>query len=217
MTYLPEKDALLFIGSRNTGEKNRAAATLFAIESRAWSQYSPFIEIAPSVVAAGGLVYKYNGATMESLDFDGKTWTKFAGKTPPGRTFPGQVAAYAPPLKAILLFGGGPYNQKPFDDTWAFDLTKGTWSEFGPAARPPGNNGHSVCFDGGNDLLVAHGGPHRSDTWVCDAKRNSWFEVQVAAKPPEGLGYIQYDHINKLCLAWSNVTGEIWALRIGPR
>jgi serine/threonine protein kinase len=217
MTYLPEKDALLFIGGRNTAETNRAATVLFAMETRAWSQHSPFTEIGVSLVAAGGAVYKYNGAAMDSLDFDRKAWTRFPGKAPPARTFPGQVAAYAPSLKAILLFGGGPYNQRPFDDTWAFDLARGAWSELSPLAKPPVNNGHSVCFDAGNELLVAHGGPRRSDTWVCDVRRNSWFEVQVAARPPEGLGYIQYDPINKLCLAWSNATGEIWALRIAQK
>jgi len=218
LTYLPGKDALLFIGAQNSGEKGRGASCLFAMEPRTWSLYSPLNEHAEALAVVGGLVYKYNGHTMEVLDFERKTWSGFPGKVaPPERNCPGQIAAHVPPLKAIVLFGGPIYGAKGFDDTWAFDLTTGTWGEIRPQARPPAVLSHSVCYDPGNELFVAHGGRHVTDTWVYDAKRNSWFEVQVPARPSEGLGWIQYDTINKLCLAWSNSTGEIWALRIGPR
>ncbi|MFP4345676.1 MAG: Kelch repeat-containing protein [Anaerolineales bacterium] len=90
----------------------------------------------------------------------------------------------------LVLFGGRS-GETALDDTWAFDLQSGTWTEIVPAGapRPPARFGMVGDIDGSRGhLLMALGaateGALFNDVWSLDLETDSWREISTAEPAP---------------------------------
>ena len=79
-----------------------------------------------------------------------------------------------------------------FDDTWAFDLTAGGWSDISPPedARPMQRCLHEQVWDAEVGLMLLYAGCSsgfgpcpQGDTWTLDPVLGSWTEVSPATGP----------------------------------
>jgi N-acetylneuraminic acid mutarotase len=112
-----------------------------------------------------------------AYDFDTDSWERMEPKrSPPARTY--AVAAYDAASDRVILYGGSVDEEvATFQDTWAYDYERDTWTKLAPKgpmgvlawhAMAPSPEG-VVLFGGGitRDDYVA-------DTWIFDTQKGTW-------------------------------------------
>lgn len=114
-----------------------------------------------------------------AYSFGANRWTQMRPKeSPPARDY--SVMAYDSVRDRILLFGGADSNETPFDDLWAYDLGRDTWSELKPTgARPTARAWHAMAFDNEAGVLVLFGGgptraEYTNEVWTFDPRTDTW-------------------------------------------
>jgi N-acetylneuraminic acid mutarotase len=124
-----------------------------------------------------------------------QTWTNVTGgATPPFRW---QHAMSDAGNSTVLMFGGieeyDPPTRINRDDTWIYDATAHTWTEYNTSGvKPAARHLHRMAWLGGNRVLLFAGeatlGPglddwdQVSDTWQYDMAAHSWAQ-KVTATP----------------------------------
>jgi len=215
--YDRERDGLILCGyTAKIG--NGPGTLLFDMKTKNWSVLAAE-QCKSSALAWGhGLCLRYAMGSLCRFDFSKRLWHKVECKNlPPRRSFTSKIMVYDPPRKRFFLFGGSPYRQPPFNDTWVYYPAKNQWTELKPLQNPSPRTRHTLCYDSENDLIVMQGGTLDPDyTWVYDSACNSWFEIKNPGKPPPGTKYIEYDPNNRCCIVWNPQNGEVWVLHIGP-
>ena len=114
-----------------------------------------------------------------TYSFETDTWTEMHPKnSPPARDY--SVLAYDSVRDRMLLFGGATSGEAPFDDLWAYDLGRDSWSELRPTGpRPRARAWHAMAFDNEAGVLVLFGGgPSRAqytnEVWIFDPRTDTW-------------------------------------------
>ena len=123
-------------------------------------------------------------------------WTEVSamgGPSPRAR----HAMALDPQRSRSLLFGGrtraadsGPYSL--FDDVWAFDFAKKTWSEIATTGTGPTARANAAAAVAGDRLLVFGGSTDPSgltftptnDTYALDLATNAWTKLATVGTPP---------------------------------
>ena len=134
------------------------------------------------VVLFGGLTPDTDKELAETWTYDYRTdtWKKMSpAKSPPARHY--SAMAYDPTSLRTILFGGVGAGgaEKPLCDTWAYDLTKDTWTQLSPSTRPTARGWHAMAFDHAvGKIVLFGGGPDRNrfqhDTWLFDSRTGDW-------------------------------------------
>jgi N-acetylneuraminic acid mutarotase len=106
-------------------------------------------------------------------------WTQMRPReSPPARDY--SVMAYDSVRDRILLFGGATSTETPFDDLWAYDLGRDTWSQLKPTGpRPTARAWHAMAFDEETGMLVLFGGgrtrdAYTNEVWTLDPRTDAW-------------------------------------------
>lgn len=120
-----------------------------------------------------------------AYDFASDAWSKLESGGGPGERFNHAGAIVGGDL---LLFGGNTSPNgavySPQDDTWAWDLAAGGWSELTTSNNPPARVFHAAATDG--ELLYVYGGGDEdvlfgtgmfSDLWALDPASGEWTEL----------------------------------------
>jgi len=120
-----------------------------------------------------------------TYSFESNVWTQMQPKqSPPPRDY--SVMAYDSVRDRMLLFGGANLSEAPFDDLWAYDLGRETWSELKPAgARPTARAWHAMAFDNEAGILVLFGGgrtrsAYTNEVWTFDPRTDTWSQWHEA-------------------------------------
>ncbi|HNG34643.1 MAG TPA: kelch repeat-containing protein, partial [Blastocatellia bacterium] len=128
------------------------------------------------------------------------TWTQKATTGPSQRYR--DAMAYARNCNRVVLFGGlgnGPNPAGALDDTWEWDGTTMTWTQFSPAVKPPARGGHTMAYDSARNRVVLFGGLTGSfsvfnDTWEYNCSTHTWTQMNPANSPPGRFGHaMAYD------------------------
>ena len=80
-----------------------------------------------------------------------------------------------------VVFFGGIYDNRLFNDTWTYDLSTNSWTNTSPVNSPPARSAHCIVYDSLNDCIILHGGTNLDDTWIYTISTNTWIE-----KKPSG-------------------------------
>ena len=130
----------------------------------------------------------YGGENVNHGDYFADTWAYSFGtnrwtqmrpkESPPARDY--SVMAYDSVRDRILLFGGADSTETPFDDLWAYDLDRDTWSQLKPTGpKPTARAWHAMAFDKEAGVLVLFGGgrsrdAYTNEVWTFDPHTDSW-------------------------------------------
>ncbi len=197
----------------------------FDMKANRWSVLKDTKEAAhPMLASGGGLCLLVTGGNrgesfMKVIKSGAPEWQdkKGSSNSPWSRQFAGDMLTYDSKRKEFFMFSG----IHTMNDTLTYNPRKNSWTRLWPAFSPPAGRRQSLCYDAGNDLVVMHGGRGRSlRTWVFDRGRNSWFMLNTP-KPegrPHGSKFIEYDPINKCCIAWESgrTSRGVSLLRLKP-
>jgi N-acetylneuraminic acid mutarotase len=131
--------------------------------------YDPSIR---KVVLFGGMSATGRFGDTWAYDPVANTWTKLepAGKPPAPRAFASLV--YDNASRLLILFGGGVSLGTLFNDVWAYDGVKNTWTQLKPAGESPSaRGGQSMAYDPSTRRLIMFGGLDEAgtslnDTWA---------------------------------------------------
>jgi hypothetical protein len=147
------------------------------------------------LIAFGGSAGR-GQANGDTWEFDGTSWTRFAGPNPPPRASPSMV--YDEKRSRTVLFGGmgrgGAPGQRPgsLADTWEFDGT--AWAQrqvTGPTARQDAG----AAYDSKRGLVILFGGAgpggFKGDTWSWDG--GAWKRLATTGPEPRAMGHLAYD------------------------
>ena len=115
-----------------------------------------------------------------AYSFETNQWTEMRPKvSPPARDY--SVMAYDSVRDRMLLFGGAKETaETPFDDLWAYDLGRDSWSELKPTGlRPTARAWHAMAFDNEAGILVLFGGgrtrdAYTNEVWIFDPRTDTW-------------------------------------------
>lgn len=123
----------------------------------------------------------------------GATWTEQSpSSAPSART--GGMMTYDSTHKLSILFGGtavtGGAN---LNDTWSYDSTTDTWTQFTPSTSPSVRYYSSFSFDPLTGLCVLFGGTDSDstaygDTWTFNAGTGEWTQVSPSTPPSARYG-----------------------------
>jgi len=98
--------------------------------------------------------------------------------------------AYDPSSSRVVLFGG--WDGVDFNDTWAYDVATGVWTELDPAGPvPPARHDHVMVYDDAAGKILLFGGIEKStyaeldDTWAYDPTANTWTNLEPTGALPK--------------------------------
>jgi N-acetylneuraminic acid mutarotase len=240
MAYDSESKQIIMFGGQ-TGEFGDSAnfsdeTWAYDVVAQTWANMKP--AVSPQAGAAGSLAYDvesdrvilYGNTRVLSVsgetwayDFNSNTWTKMKAKGPLGHL--GLRTAYDVESDRIILFGGYSINRdEMYQDTWAFDFNSDSWVEMKPAARPPGQNFHSMTYHVKADRVLLWGGdtetgssrpPKDPSIWVYDYNTNTW-EQKLTNNGPNARAYgaMAYDTSSDEIVLYGGYTigsNEMWA------
>jgi Galactose oxidase, central domain len=130
----------------------------------------------------------FGGENVNHGDFFADTWAYSLGtdrwtqmrpkESPPARDY--SVMVYDSVRDRMLLFGGADSNETPFDDLWAYEFGRDTWSELKPTGpRPTARAWHAMAFDNEAGVLVLFGGgatraEYTNELWIFDPRTDTW-------------------------------------------
>ena len=130
-------------------------------------------------------------ADVWAYDLGENTWQQLAGnEAGPSRRY-GHSGVYDQ-MRKRLIISHGFTNAGRFDDTWAFDLTKDTWSNITPSGTKPLRRClHHAVYDHVGQQMLLYGGCASGfgpcplgDLWSLDLVNNRWTEITEQPRPP---------------------------------
>jgi hypothetical protein len=87
----------------------------------------------------------------------------------------------------ILMFGGLSLTNVRLSDTWFFDLTSGSWTQFNPPNPPTGRYRPRSARASENEVLLFSGLDNTNtalnDTWIFNNSSGSWTQITPATQP----------------------------------
>jgi hypothetical protein len=199
--------------------KGGSFSDLRVLEAGQWKTVS---ELPGIKVAEAGFVYdEYRdrlvvfGCGMvneDTWEWDGKSWSRFNGAGPEGRSAFAMV--YDSKRKKTVLYGGSNKGQK-YLDTWEYDATG--WKKLevqGPGVRlSPG-----FTYDSKRGIMILFGGaisPGMSgETWGWDG--TAWTKLAETGPAKRAMGYMAYDKDRDRTvlfggrLGWPNDANDTW-------
>ena len=217
--------------------------TLFSADSLAaqeWGSITPPAGPAPAARTLAAAIYDPAAHAMVvfggqndvgarfndvwSFDLASEQWsdiTPATGPAPVGRITPAMV--YDGDRHQILMFSGQAAGGGVFlNDTWAFDLANGSWTEFMPASPIPAiRYGVGSCYDEVGKTQVTFAGftfqGRFDDTWRFDPVSESWTDVTPASGSPleRCLHGAAYDSRERRMIIYGGQNGgplgDVWA------
>jgi len=131
-----------------------------------------------------------------------------------------------PAANVFVQFGGVGYGQWQ-NDTWQYDLAKGTWQDMKPAVHPPTEGMNAMVYVPELTGLLAHGGAIGASpaplTWLYTPTNNTWKDLKAANTPRGSDHTLVYDAKTRACItftfgkAWIyDVRKNTWAMVEGP-
>ncbi len=107
----------------------------------------------------------------------------------------GPCMAFDSTRDVFIMFGG--YDGTYLDDTWEYDASTNTWTEFIIAGSPPTRELAAMAYDSSNDVFVLFGGygPFAlTDTWEYDPSTQIWTDTSPPLSPGQMTSYaMTYD------------------------
>jgi N-acetylneuraminic acid mutarotase len=194
--------AILFGGADGYTSETLNETWTYDFEANVWTQMNP--ENPPPPHHFGAMVYHprahrtvlfggydvYADETLSdtwSYDSTANAWSELTPQvSPPARMY--HAMAWDAASNRVIMFGGVARPYEPvFDDTWAFDLRRNTWTQLSPHAAPSARAWH-VMAGTQSGVLLFGGSPTHSpftndDTWMYRGSRGVWNEV----RPCKGL------------------------------
>lgn len=120
---------------------------------------------------------------LSNIDIE---WIKLtiSGDRPSARY--GHSIAYAGEKKVIMF--GGFYNSSYLQDTWEFDSSTNTWTEYNTTGTRPAERIHHTLSYAGDSKLILFGGYNGSDylndTWEYALDTHTWTEYNTSGTRP---------------------------------
>jgi N-acetylneuraminic acid mutarotase len=237
MTYDPVGNKLIVFGGYD-GKTYYGDLWAYDLTGNAWSTLTP-TGAGPSARHGHSLVYDPESKKMILFGgFDGSTqyndtwaydpaansWAdlKPTGSMPAGRD--SQAMAYDSDDKVMVLFGGWSTTTQ-FNDTWAYDPAKNSWTTLDPAGVSPTARAlPQMVYDPAIKKLVLFGGGTSSttfnDTWLFDFADRLWTPARAdGGPPPARAGHaLVYDSSAKDVLLFGGSNGigkffnDLWRL-----
>jgi len=159
-------------------------------------------------------------------DLSANIWIqKFPKTAPTGRY--GHAIVYSPDIGMDIMFGGFDItNDKPYNDTWFYDICKNMWENKTKGNTPTARGYHGMTYDINRGVVVLFSGATnpspsfaQNDTWEFNPKTVSW--KGPIAGPPSlimRIGHsIVYDTLAKKTILFggqdvnANPLNDTWA------
>ena len=112
-----------------------------------------------------------------AYDFNTNTWTNLDPPAKPPVRYE-HAMAYDSGSDRLIMFGGAG-SSGYFNDTWAYDFNKNTWTN--ASASPSARYSHAMVYDSQTDRVILFGGysvgpgsGYLNDTWAYDFNTNAW-------------------------------------------
>jgi N-acetylneuraminic acid mutarotase len=213
VVYVAEGNNLLLFGGWAGGSKYLDDTWSFDLTAGAWSrlasqgagpsarasQAMAYDPVANKVIVFGG----YDGTTYYNdtwaYDMAGEAWTALSpsGVAPAARQ--GHSLVYDPQSKKMILFGGYDGTAQ-YNDTWAYDPAKDSWTDLKPGGTlPAARDSQAMTYDPNDKIMILFGGwsitTQYDDTWSYDPAKNSWTDLRPAGATPtvRALSQMVYD------------------------
>jgi hypothetical protein len=142
------------------------------------------------LVVFGG--FGRGGYVGDTWEWDGATWTSFAGAGPSARNSPAMV--YDAERKVVVMFGGDTKQTGSLADTWTFDGT--AWKQVATSG-PPARTSHALTYDSRRKRVVLFGGsdgPNMlGDTWEWDG--TAWTRKSSSGPAARTLFGLAFDSV----------------------
>ncbi len=174
---------------------------------------------------------RFSYEAIWSYNIAENNWTRFETDNHPVRAG-GMTAAYdSESDKVIYLFQShldsfAPMGLSLFSETWAFDVTSGSWTNMNPEPAPFGLQGNNMVYDSESDRIILFGGADFTKglsnadwfnpTWAYDFNSNTWSELAPEVVPPARATYaMTYDSAADRVLIFAGLPEEaaagLWA------
>jgi len=128
-----------------------------------------------------------------SFDLATKTWAQLHPSTAPSARDGGPLV-YDPADAKIVLFGGTAVisaggDRKAYNDTWAYDPAKNTWTDLKPSGTAPSpRSDPAFVYDSKDAKYLLFGGwngtEDNNETWSYDPKANTWTQLNPTGSVP---------------------------------
>jgi N-acetylneuraminic acid mutarotase len=131
---------------------------------------------------------------------------------------------YEPQSKQLILFGGFASGHAiVYNDTWAYDTSKGSWADLKSKDPPSARASYGMTFDSKRNTIVLFGGftehGYFNDVWIYDPVKNLWREQKITgdAPSPRGAMGFAYDEGNDVFVMFGGFSdagffGDTWIL-----
>ena len=160
-------------------------------------------------------------------DYFANTWTDVTpALSPPSRN--SHALVYDAGADRVILFGGGDAFVD-YNDTWAYDYQKNTWTQLSPATQPLPRSYGYLAYNSAQDRIVLFGGVDYTetqiygDTWVFNYWDQTWTQLNPAVSPsPRGWFGMSYSpKANRIVIFGGGAdrdhfTDETWIYRLAP-
>ena len=185
-----------------------------------WRTYPAMVSDPSSgnVILFGG--WTGNDAFSDTWAYNpaGNTWTQLnPASSPPARW--GHSMVYVSAIHKVILFGGlfGSYDgSSRYNDTWAYDPVKNTWSNLNPGgSQPPGRAYAAMIYAEASGKVILFGGfagadGLLTDTWVYDPIANTWARLNSSGDQPllRDFSAMVYDTAADKGILFGGLSGE---------
>src|ERR1035437_2766927 len=161
-------------------------------------------------------------------DYVANTWTDVSppALSPPSRN--SHALVYDTAADRVILFGGGDAFVD-YNDTWAYNYKKNTWTQLSPATQPLSRSYGYLAYDSEHDRIVLFGGVDYTetqiygDTWVFNYWDQTWTQLNPKVSPsPRGwFGMGCSPKANRIVIFGGGTdrdhfTDETWTYRLAP-
>jgi len=198
-----ERGRLILFGGRDAAGAVFGDTWVFDLEAASWtelpgSQPDPRFGAAAAADAAGGSAWLFGGQAGDTFFND--TWRYDLATAVWEPVNPGDGVAPTPryglggvidDASWFIVSHGFTFDGR-FDDTWAFDLAVGGWSDISPpaGARPLKRCLHEQVWAAASGVMLLYAGCSsgfgpcpQGDTWTFDPALGAWTEVTPATSP----------------------------------
>jgi hypothetical protein len=138
--------------------------------------------------------FYFNGITL-AYDAAARAWKDLAPANHPNKALGGQLfwssMCYVPPIKKVLLFGGGNvWTDRGDPGTWTYDPAANVWEELKLDKQPSQRTLSPMVYDPVAKKVVLFGGDQlnqlMSDTWTFDGQKWEERKPELAPAPRAG-------------------------------
>lgn len=234
MAYDAASDRVILFGGRTITGAPLGETWAYDFDVNEWTKMAPAVEPAPRfghamvympqlerIFLFGGWLGSTHSNETWQYDFDNDTWTELTpGPSPPRRA--GHAMAYDAGSGQVILFGGVIVGVGLNNETWAYNVTAGTWTQMNPAVQPSPRERTRLVYVPSSDRMVLFGGymPAVSDeTWTYDFKNDTWELkspiLRPSARHHHGLVYdSSADRVILFAGAGATSTNDTWAYHL---